>query len=246
MIKHNPVKEVDVVYDPISYIKRPYIKVSFESITAAGEFMGKWGFYIDRLGESDIDTHPRVPVTACLDRPLDIIRNWVDDQYLDVPFLTTEVDHGVFEILIAGSPDRFYLSMERLFHAPITKEVSDFSTVCFFWAKSDHYSKELFSTPEMPHTDGVEDVVEMLEHLASTAVLPKPDPIATGKDPRTIVDPQSGEVIGVRGSFTQEEVDFIFNALDERHKRLKQEREADPQYQANANVAAAFGYKKES
>lgn len=246
MIKYNPIKEVDVVYDPNSHIKRPYIRVSFDSIIEAERFVRVWSIYTARIEDNEIDSYPRVPMTACFDLALFSIREWIDNLCLDRPVLSTEVDHGVFEILIAGSPDRFYLSMERLFHAPITKEVSDFSTVCFFWAKSDHYSKELFSTPEMPHTDGVEDTVKMLEYLASSAALPKPDPITTDKDPRTIVDHRSGEVVGVRGSFTQEEVDFIFNALDERHKRLKQEREADPQYQANANVAAAFGYKKES
>lgn len=69
-------------------------------------------------------------------------------------------------------------------------------------------------------------------------------PSVDQRDPRAMYDDR-GEIIGVNGNFTQEEVNFIFDALDARTKALRQEREGSSEYQAQNNIIKAFGYKGE-
>lgn len=78
------------------------------------------------------------------------------------------------------------------------------------------------------------------------AVNPKPafqEPVETataGEDPRIVRD-AAGEVIGVRGPFSEAELDAIFKGVDELRAAQK---EADATGNAAANIASAFGYPK--
>lgn len=141
---HVPVKAVDLVCKEIGKIKRPCVRITFDSIAEATRFMSQLTEYTLGINVSPLDSYERHKNVLSRGSIVDGVKTWLNNFYHSKPWLSMEAVPGVFVIEPGGVDWKMYLDLRMLFPHHV-QGVADYTTVCFLWAAAPEFSEGLFS-----------------------------------------------------------------------------------------------------